>query len=82
MTVSGEVRLIKPDPAIYAHHAEAFGLTPGRDALLRRFAGEYRGGARAAGWNAELFTDVEKLRDDLERYGIDCASDASTRPFA
>ncbi|SEP66746.1 2-haloacid dehalogenase [Faunimonas pinastri] len=69
VTVSGEKRLIKPDPAIYEEHARAFGLEPSAtlffDDMERNVAA-----ARAAGWNAEVFTDPEGLRRDLARYGI------------
>ncbi|WP_173931072.1 HAD family phosphatase [Chelativorans sp. Marseille-P2723] len=69
VTVSGEVRLIKPDRAIYEHHSATFGLEPAAtlfidDALLNV------AGARAAGWQALQFVDAETLRSDLERLGL------------
>jgi 2-haloacid dehalogenase len=70
VTVSGDVRLIKPDPAIYEHHTRAFALTPSATLFIDDSRANIAG-ARAAGWNAELFTGVEKLRDDLKRYGIE-----------
>src|SRR5687768_15655748 len=36
ITVSGEQRLVKPDPAIFAHHAAAFGLEPAARSEARR----------------------------------------------
>lgn len=68
-TVSGEVKLIKPDPAIYAHHTKSFGLTPSSTLFFDDSPANIEA-ARSVGWNAELFTSVAKLRDDLERHGI------------
>jgi 2-haloacid dehalogenase len=69
VTVSGEVRLIKPDPAIYEHHTRSFALTPSATLFIDDSPANIEA-ARGFGWNAEIFTDVEKLRDDFERYGI------------
>lgn len=69
VTVSAAVRLLKPDPRIFAHHAAAYGLTPAAtlffdDSRLNVEA------ARRAGWRAELFVEAERMRADLARYGI------------
>lgn len=69
VTVSGEVRLIKPDEAIYRLHADTFGLTPSATLFVDDSPANVEG-AKAAGWNAVLFTDVASYRADLERYGI------------
>jgi 2-haloacid dehalogenase len=69
VTVSGEIRLLKPDPAIYAHHTQAFGLEP-TATLFFDDSPKNVEGARAAGWKAELFTSAERMREDLERYGV------------
>jgi 2-haloacid dehalogenase len=69
VTVSGEQRMTKPDPAIYAHHAEAFALSPPAT-LFFDDSPPNIAAARAAGWNAELFTAPERMREDLGRYGI------------
>jgi len=69
ITVSGEQRLVKPDPAIFAHHAEAFGLAPAAT-LFFDDSPPNIATAEQAGWNAELFTTPEKMREDLARYGI------------
>jgi 2-haloacid dehalogenase len=69
VTVSGEARLTKPDPAVYAHHAEAFGLDP-KLTLFFDDSPPNVGAARAAGWHAELFTSPERMREDLGGYGI------------
>lgn len=69
ITVSGRIGVVKPDPAIYAHHARTFGLDP---AATLFFDDNPRNveGARAAGWSAELFISPEGMRRDLARYGI------------
>lgn len=68
-TVSGEVRLMKPDPEIYAHHAERFGLEPGATLFFDDSPPNVEA-ARAAGWRAEVFSGAEGMRRDLARHGI------------
>ena len=46
VTVSGEVGVIKPDPAIYHHHTAIIRAYAVRHAVLRRFAEEHRRRAR------------------------------------
>jgi 2-haloacid dehalogenase len=70
VTVSGDIGAIKPDRAIYDHHVSAFVLDPKATLFIDDSAKNVEG-ARAAGWNAVLFTDAETLRKDLARYGID-----------
>jgi len=70
VTVSGDIRAIKPDRAIFDHHVSAFGLDPKATLFIDDSAKNVEG-ARAAGWNAVLFTDAETLRKDLATYGID-----------
>jgi 2-haloacid dehalogenase len=69
VTVSGDVRLIKPDPAIYRHHAAAFGLDPAA-ALFIDDSPKNVEGAKAAGWQAVHFTGAPTLARDLARLGI------------
>ncbi len=69
VTVSGAVRLLKPDRAIYDHHVEAFGLE--RTAIF--FTDDSPANVQAAtdaGWNATLFQSAEKLKADLISFGI------------
>lgn len=69
VTVSGEVGLIKPDRAIYDRHAATFGLEP----LATIFIDDSQknvDGARAAGWQAVLFTGADRLQRDLQALGI------------
>ena len=68
-TVSGEVRLIKPDPAIYAHHTKAFGLAPAATLFFDDSPANV-GAAREFGWRAELFLSAEQMRADLLRHRI------------
>jgi 2-haloacid dehalogenase len=69
VTVSGEIGLIKPDPAIYAHHARTFGLDPAATLFIDDNPANVEG-ARAAGWQAIRFEGAEKLREDLRGFGI------------
>jgi HAD superfamily hydrolase (TIGR01509 family) len=69
VTVSGKVRLVKPDPAIYHHHAATHGIEPAA-ALFFDDSPRNVDAARAVGWNAELYVSTEKLCDDLKRYGV------------
>jgi 2-haloacid dehalogenase len=69
VTVSAEVRLIKPDPAIYALHASTCALAP--DATL--FIDDNTknvDAARSAGWQAIHFTNPPALKTALADHGI------------
>ncbi len=70
VTVSGEVRLIKPDRAIYELHAERFELAP-TATLFIDDSPRNVDGARAAGWRGLHFTGPEHLANDLAQLGID-----------
>ena len=70
VTVSGEIRAIKPDRAIFDHHAEAFGLEP-RATLFIDDSPKNVEGAREAGWHAVPFSDAATLESDLKRFGLD-----------
>ncbi len=69
VTVSGEVGMIKPDRAIYDHHAAAFGLEPAATLFIDD-SQKNVDGARAAGWQALLFSDAARLESDLKLFGI------------
>jgi 2-haloacid dehalogenase len=69
VTVSAEVRLLKPDKAIYDHHAGAFGLDPAAT-LFTDDSPANVAGATAAGWNAVLFRNAEQLKADLRTFGL------------
>jgi 2-haloacid dehalogenase len=69
IVVSGEEKLLKPDPAIYYLALDRFRLRPA-DALFvddRRINVE---GALAVGMKAHLFTDAADLRTRLEAEGL------------
>jgi len=70
VTVSGEVGLIKPDPAIYRLHAKNFGLEPAATLFIDDNPANVEG-AKTAGWQAVRFEGAEKLRRDLRAYGFE-----------
>jgi len=69
VTVSARVRLVKPDVAIYHHHAASHDLDPGSILFFDDMPANIEA-ARAAGWNAERFVDPATMRADLARYGV------------
>ncbi|RUV44720.1 MAG: HAD family phosphatase [Mesorhizobium sp.] len=69
VTVSGEIGLIKPDQAIYDRHVASFDLEPAATLFIDD-SQKNVDGAKAAGWQAVLFTDAKALQADLERLGI------------
>jgi 2-haloacid dehalogenase len=69
VTVSADIRQIKPDRAIYDHHVATFGLEPAATLFIDD-SQKNVDGAKAAGWQAVLFTDAPTLKADLERLGI------------
>jgi len=69
VTVSGEVGLIKPDRAIYDRHAATFGLEPSATIFIDD-SQKNVDGAKAAGWQAVLFTGADRLERDLQALGI------------
>jgi HAD superfamily hydrolase (TIGR01509 family) len=69
VTVSGDIRVLKPDIAIYEHHHAAFGLTPGRTLFIDDVPANVEG-ARKAGWKAVRFIDAETLKRDLAGFGV------------
>ena len=69
VTVSGEVKLIKPDPAIYQLHAKTFDLVPAHTLFFDDSPNNVQG-AKDQGWQAELYTTPEQLRADVQRYGF------------
>ena len=69
IVVSGEVRLLKPDPAIYYLALDRFGLRP-QDALFVDDRLINVEGAEAVGLRGHLFTTAEGLRTRLEAEGL------------
>ncbi|MBB2970051.1 HAD family phosphatase [Mesorhizobium sp. RMAD-H1] len=70
VTVSGDIGLLKPDKAIYEHHARAFDLEPSATLFIDDTAANVEG-ARAAGWQAVQFTGPDQLKTDLRQAGIE-----------
>ena len=69
VTVSGDIKLIKPDRAIYDHHIQSFDLEPAATLFIDDSPKNVEG-AREAGWQAVLFTDAATLKRDLTERGI------------
>jgi len=69
IVVSGEVKLLKPDPAIYYLALHRFGLKPDEALFVddRQINIE---GAAAVGMRTHLFTDAADLRDRLTAEGL------------
>ncbi|WP_454886105.1 HAD family hydrolase [Sphingomonas oryzagri] len=69
IVVSGEEKLIKPDPAIYALALERFGLTPGEALFVDDRADNVEAG-ECAGFLGHRFIDASTLRTALEQLGL------------
>ncbi|MDB5693423.1 MAG: family phosphatase [Alphaproteobacteria bacterium] len=69
IVVSGEEKLLKPDPALYYRALDRFGLKPAEALFVddRRINVE---GAEAVGMKAHLFVDAKRLRRRLEQEGL------------
>lgn len=64
--VSGEEKLVKPDPAIFALARARFGLSDGEALFIDDNAANVAA-AEAAGWHAHRFASAEGLADVLSR---------------
>lgn len=69
IVVSGEERLVKPDPAIFALAARRFGHAPDAMLFIDDNAANVAA-ARACGWHAHHFFDAPALRADLIGRGL------------
>ena len=69
IVVSGEEKMLKPDPALYYRALDRFGLKPG-EALFVDDREINVKGALAVGMAAHLFTDAADLRRRLEAEGL------------
>lgn len=69
VTVSGHVKVIKPDPEIYRIHTQTFGLEPAATLFIDDSAKNVKW-AEDFGWQAVLFTSPEQLMADLLRFGL------------
>ena len=73
VTVSGEVKMLKPNAEIYHHHIKAFDLVPARTLFIDDSLPNVTA-AIAAGWQAVHFTNAKALKADLERFGVTCGT--------
>ncbi|WP_338467123.1 HAD-IA family hydrolase [Novosphingobium sp. ZN18A2] len=69
IVVSGEEKLAKPDPAIFALAARRFGHEPGEMLFIDDNAANIASAA-ACGWHVHHFTDAETLCADLSARGL------------
>ena len=69
IVVSGDEKLVKPDPAIYALALKRFGLA-GPDAVFVDDSPANVEGANAAGIHGVLFTNAEDFRAELLKFGL------------
>jgi 2-haloacid dehalogenase len=69
IVVSGEERITKPDPAIYALAARRFGHAPEAMLFIDDNAANITS-ARTCGWQAHHFIDAPGLVDDLRARGL------------
>ena len=69
LVLSHEEGTLKPDTEIYAQAAARAGVDPAGIFFCDDVV-EHVGAARAAGWDAELFTDAARLAGQLARRGL------------
>ena len=69
IVVSGEEKLAKPDPAIFALAAERFGHVPERMLFIDDNAANIAAAAEE-GWRVHHFTDAPTLERDLDARGL------------
>jgi glucose-1-phosphatase len=67
--LSHEVGLLKPDPAIYRHAVNKYGLTPARTVFLDDIAANAEA-ARHAGMQAIHFQNPDQARAELTKLGV------------
>jgi 2-haloacid dehalogenase len=67
--LSAEVRLIKPDPAIYQHTLNGLGASAAETLFVDDREPNIRA-ARALGMRAIQFLSISQLKDDLEALGF------------
>ena len=69
VTVSGDVRMLKPEFGIYERHVTDFGLDPAGCLFIDDSLKNVQG-AINAGWQAVQYTGGAQLREDLTRFGL------------
>jgi 2-haloacid dehalogenase len=69
VVISGEIGLVKPEPAIYTYTVERCALSAARTLFIDDLSANVAG-ARAAGLQAVRFTDPSTLQRDLLSLGV------------
>jgi len=69
VTVSGEIKAIKPDREIYERHTSDFELEPAATLFIDDNPANVQG-ARDFGWQAVRYKDAPTLLRDLASYGV------------
>ncbi|MEO0635724.1 MAG: HAD family phosphatase [Pseudomonadota bacterium] len=69
VTVSGDVKLVKPDRAIYELHTSTFDLDPAATLFVDDSPANVEA-ARAYGWRAHQFDGVDGWRAALRQHGV------------
>lgn len=69
IVVSGDERLVKPDPAIYALALDRFGLAPGEGLFIDDSLANVEA-ARDSGFLAHHFRSAEEVRREIIRHGL------------
>lgn len=69
IVVSGDLKIKKPDPRIFAHLISRNALTPAATLFIDDSPVNVEA-ARAAGWQAHNFTDAARLADELRARGL------------
>ena len=69
IVVSGEIGMVKPDPAIFQHLLRRFRLPAGRCLFVDDVSANIKG-ARAVGMHAHLFRNAPALAHVLRRYRL------------
>ncbi|HUQ10711.1 MAG TPA: HAD family phosphatase [Steroidobacteraceae bacterium] len=67
LVISGQILLIKPDPAIFGHLVEKTGIVPAESVFIDDLAKNIEA-ARACGFGAIQFTDADSCRRELRSY--------------
>jgi 2-haloacid dehalogenase len=69
LVISGEVRVVKPDPRIFEHLLSTFGLEPGRTVFIDDNAANIDA-AEAMGFRTVRFSSPDQLRASLRALGL------------
>ena len=69
IVVSGEEKLMKPDPAIYRRLCERYSVTPGRCVFIDDSLHNVEG-ARRIGMHALHFASIDRLLEELDALGV------------